>query len=320
VAPVRTVFLGSGAFALPALTRLAAHPDIELVGVVTAPPRPAGRDAAPARTPVHARASELGLGPVLTPERLRAPEGILAVQERDPDLLVLADYGRLVPEALLEPRHGALNLHPSLLPRHRGAAPIPAAILAGDRVTGVTLMRMDPGMDTGPIIAQRRWALDGDETAPELEALLADEAALLLGDMLGPWLAGDLTAVPQSTEGATVTRPLRRADGRLDPGRPAAELERQVRALAPWPGTFLETDQGRLIVRAAGVAPAPDPPHVRAGASAMPARPAAPGTLDEVGLVTAEGRLALREVQPAGGRPMSWTDYRRGRPATRVIP
>ena len=308
MAPVRTVFLGSGGFGIPALSRLAAHPRIGLTGVVTAPPRPAGRDATLTATPVHRHAAALGLGPIRTPERLRSPEGILEVEELEPELLVLADYGRLVPAELLEPRYGALNLHPSLLPRHRGAAPIPAAILAGDRVTGVTLMRMDAGMDTGPIIAQRRWALDGDETAPELESFLADEAALLLGDSLEAWLAGDLPAVPQPADGATVTRPLRRADGRLDPTRPAIELERRVRALAPWPGTYLETDRGRLIVHRAALAPA----------ASEGARPSPAGSIDDVGLVTTDGRLALLEVQPAGGRPMAWEDYRRGRRATRV--
>lgn len=310
--PTRTLFLGSGGFAVPALRRLVDHPIIELVGVVTAPARPSGRQATRTPTPVEAEAKRLGIGPVITPERLRSPEGILAIRERDADLLVLADYGRLVPGELLEPRYGALNLHPSLLPRHRGASPIPATILAGDPVTGVTLLRMDAGMDTGPIVAQRRWALDGDETAPELEALLADEAALLLADSLGPWLAGELPAVPQSKDGVTVTRPLRRSDGRLEPSRPAVELERQVRAYAPWPGTYLDTDRGRLIVRAAAVAVRPDPAR-------PPGERSRPGTLDEVGLVTSDGHLALVEVQPAGGRPMSWMEYRRGRPAMRVV-
>lgn len=304
---VRTVFLGSGGFGVPALRTLAEHPAVQLVGIVTAPPRPAGRRGTLTTTPVHAAAIASGLDPVLTPERLRAPEAIEAVLELDPQLLVLADYGRLVPPDLLGPPHGALNLHPSLLPRHRGAAPIPATILAGDAWTGVTLMRMDAGLDTGPIIAQRRWALDGDETTPGLEALLAGEAAGLLADSLGPWLAGALPAVPQPDAGATLTRPLRRDDGRLDPARPAVDLERQVRALLPWPGTYLETDQGRLIVRRA---------HARSGPGAGTDEV---GRLDDAGLRTGDGVLALDVVQPAGGRAMSWADYRRGRPATRVL-
>ena len=227
--------------------------------------------------------------PVVTPERLRSPDGVLAVQELGADLLVLADYGRIVPAELLEPRHGALNLHPSLLPRHRGATPIPATILAGDAVTGVTLMRMDAGLDTGPVIAQTRWALDGDETTPELEAALADEAAALLERSLVPWLAGDLPATPQPADGASLTRPLRRDDGRFDVRRPALELERQVRAYQPWPGSFVETEGGRLVIWAAG-------------AERDPAAPAA-GTFDATGLGVGVGeRLRLRRG-PAGGRP-----------------
>ena len=167
----------------------------------------------------------------------------------DPGLIVLADYGRLVPSAVLDlPRHGALNLHPSLLPRHRGASPIPAAILEGDAETGVTLMRMDEGLDTGPIVATRRVALGGDETAPELEGLLAELGAELLVATLPAWVAGRIDATPQAESGATLTRPLRRDDGRLDAASSAARLARQVRAYQPWPGSFLDDGPTRLIV------------------------------------------------------------------------
>ncbi len=196
------------------------------------------------------------MDPILTPERLRAPESIDAVLALEPDLLVLADYGQIVPGALLGLRHGALNLHPSLLPRHRGAIPIPAAILAGDLETGVTLMRMDAGLDTGPIVAQERRELSGAETAPQLEDALALLAADLLDRTVGPWIRGELEARPQPADGATLTTRLRREDGRLDPHLPAAELERRVRALQPWPGSFVDTDVGRVIVWAAQVEPA----------------------------------------------------------------
>ena len=299
--PVPTVFLGSGGFGEPSLRRLAAHPAVRVVGVVTAPPRPTGRTSAITPTPIHVVADALGIPSVLTPERLRDESAVLDVLGLGADLLVLADYGRIVPVALLEPRYGALNLHPSLLPRHRGATPVPATILAGDVLTGVTLMRMDAGLDTGPIIAQRRWALDGDETAPELEDDLAGEAADLLDASLGPWLAGDLAAVPQPADGASLTRPLRREDGRLDPMQRAVDLERQVRAYQPWPGSFVETPSGRLVVWAAR-------PEIDPGAPP-------PGTFDEHGLGVGAGeRLRLDEVQPAGGRRMTWTDFRRGRP------
>ncbi len=245
---VRTVFLGSGGFGRESLRRLARHPDVELAGVVTAPARPAGRGRDLTPTPIHEEAQALGIAAILTPERLRAAASVDAVLALGPGLIVLADYGQIVPAELLGTAHGALNLHPSLLPRHRGATPIPAAILAGDAETGVTLMRMDTGLDTGPIVAQERVALDGTETTPDLEAALAAVAAGLLDRELGPWIRGETTAMPQSETEATLTRPFRREDGRLDPSRPAVDLERAIRAYRPWPGSFVDTTLGRLTV------------------------------------------------------------------------
>jgi methionyl-tRNA formyltransferase len=244
---------------------------------------------------------------MLRPTRLRAPEAIADVANLRPDLLVLADYGQIVPAALIDlPPHGALNLHPSVLPRHRGASPIPTAILEGDAETGVSLMRMDAGLDTGPVIAQVRRPLDGKETAPALELDLAQMAADLLAGKLGPWLHGDLYAMPQTDEAATLTRLLRREDGRLDPSLPAARLERQVRAFQPWPGSFVDTDVGRLTVWRAS--------------AGVEETGSTPGTIvrlegDRLGLVAAGGILDLLEVQPAGGRRMSAADLLRGRPA-----
>jgi methionyl-tRNA formyltransferase len=301
--PVRTVFLGSGRFAQPILGRLAGHPTVDLVGVVTAPPRPVGRRQVETPTPVDITARELGLN-VLTPTRLRDPDALTSVLELGPNLFVLADYGQIVPRPLLDLRYGALNLHPSLLPRHRGAAPIPAAILAGDAETGVTLMRMDAGLDTGPIVAVERTMLAGDETAPALEARLAIAAAGILARSLDPWLAGVLAAVPQGEDGVTLTRPLRRPDGWLDPRLPAIQLERQVRALMPWPGSFAESDGDRLVVLTAAVAdnrPGDEPGRFVADQASL-------------ALATADGRLVLLEVQPAGGQPMTGEEYLRGRP------
>lgn len=300
----RTIFLGTGLFALPLLKRLAGAPEVELVAVVTAPARPAGRGQTVQASPVAARAAALGLL-VLAPHRLRAPESIAAIRALQPDLLVLADYGQIVPPELLDlPRHGALNLHPSLLPRHRGATPVAAAILAGDDTTGMTLMRMDAGLDSGPIVVQERVRIAAAETAPELEARLAEVAARLLADSLAAWLDGQLPATPQADGGMTMTRPLLRADGRLDPTRPAVELERQVRAYQPWPGTYAETDARRLLIwRAEAVGDDADLP---------------PGTVvadgDGLAIATARGRLRLLEVQPAGGRRMDSAALRRGRP------
>ena len=302
-ARVRTVYLGSGAFGAPALRRLAAHPRIELVSVVTAPPRPAGRHGTLTRTPIGVLADELGIAVVLVPERLRAPEAIAAVLALEPGLAVLADYGQIVPPALLDLPHGALNLHPSALPRWRGASPIPATILAGDRATAVTLMRMDAGLDTGPVVAQAVEQLRGDETAPALEAVLAEVAADLLDRSLGPWLRGDLPPAPQAADGATLTRPLRRADGLLDPARSAAELERQVRAYQPWPGTFIDVEGTRLVVNAAALAPA-EPGDTQGRLVLAGDRPA---------LCTAGDRLILERVTAPGKRTMSGAAWLRGR-------
>ncbi len=296
---VRTVFIGSGGFGVDSLRRLASHDQVELVGVVTAPPRPAGRSRRLATTSLHGAAVELGIRSILAPERLRAADSIAEVLALDPDLVVLADYGQIVPGELLGVRHGALNLHPSLLPRHRGATPISAAILAGDPETGVTLMQMDHGLDTGPIVAQARVALEGTETAPDLERSLAAVAADLLGENVGPWVRRELGARPQDASRATLTRPLNREDGRLDPTRTTVELERQVRAYQPWPGSFVDTAVGRLVVWSAEVD--------RSGPGA--------GRIDAMGLATSDGRLVLREVQPAGGKRMPWADFVRGRPS-----
>jgi methionyl-tRNA formyltransferase len=295
----RTVFIGSGGFGRLSLTRLAEHPDIELVGVVTASPRPAGRRQEPNPTPIDRAARAIGIEPILTPERLRTPESIANVLALEPSLAVLVDYGQIVPKPILDLSNGALNLHPSLLPRHRGATPIPAAIVAGDDQTGVTLIRMDDGIDTGPILGVRTAPLDGSDTAADLEPRLQVIAADLLGASIGPWLGGELEARPQDETRATMTRPLHKEDGRLRATVPARDLERQVRAYVVWPGSFVESPSGRLIVHAATV---------------EPGAPGPVGSIDRVGLNTIDGRLGFRTVQPAGGRAMSWEAYLRGGP------
>jgi methionyl-tRNA formyltransferase len=334
---VRTVFLGSGPFAIPILEAVARHPRLELVAVVTAPPRPAGRGhelrPSPVAGWVEGRRGAQGRLPftLLEPPRLGAPEAVATLRSLEPELIVLADYGQIVPAELLEvPRHGALNLHPSLLPRHRGASPIPATILAGDRETGVSLIRMDAGVDTGPIVALSRQRLRGDETAPELEGLLARKAAQLLGRSLKGWLEGRLAERPQPSEGATVTRPFNREDGRIDPQRSAEELARQVRAFQPWPGSFIETGFDRLIVLAAESAALPEEiAFLAPGAAAtdQPPVPTPPGTFvpdgEGIALVASDGLLRLLEVQPSGGRRMTGAELRRGRPGlvgSRALP
>jgi len=306
-APVRTVFLGSGRFGVESLRRLHAlegHGVIDLVGVVTVPARPAGRTQKLTTTLVADAAVELGITPILTPHRLRSADGVAAVQALRPGLIVLVDYGQIVPGALLELPFGALNLHPSLLPRHRGASPIPAAIIAGDERTGVTLMQMDQGLDTGPIVDRIAVELTGTETAPALEETLEQLGADLLERSIGPWIRGELTATPQPQDGATLTRPLRREDGRLDPARSTRELERQVRAYKPWPGSHVETPLGRLIVHEAEVGPSL--PGDRQGIIVEDG--------NGLALTTTDGRLRLTRVQLSGGRQMDAASLRRGAP------
>jgi methionyl-tRNA formyltransferase len=300
--PVRTVFFGSGPFAVPILDAVAADPRLELVGVVTAPDRPAGRGKTLLPTPVALRARTMW-APLLQPMRLREPEAISRIAELRPALGVLADYGQIVPAGVLQlPELGILNIHPSLLPRHRGASPIQATIAAGDPESGVTIMQMDTGLDTGPIVARQAWATTGLESAPDLERHAAREGAALLGRTLDGWLTGEIRPEPQPETGATLTRRLRRADAALDPARSAAELERRVRAHVPWPGSNLATPAGGLTVHRASVARS-DPGDE-------------PGTLvrhgDGLALATLDGRLVLDEVQLSGRRRLSGAEFLRG--------
>ena len=231
-----------------------------------------------------------------------------AVAALAPAFGVLADYGQIVPPAVLNlPELGILNVHPSVLPRHRGAAPIPATIAEGDREAGVTLMRMDEGLDTGPIVAVDRWPLTGAETAETLEAEAARRGASLLLRSLDDWLAGELPAVAQDGARATLTRPLRREDGRLDPRRPASDLDRAVRAHRPWPGSFVDTALGRLIVHEAEAIPGPADEE-----SGEPGQLVADG--DGLALTTANGRLRLLTAQLAGRRATDAASLRRGTP------
>ena len=279
---------------MPIVQALADHPAVDLLAVVTAPRRVGsrGKEVDP---PVALWAAENEV-PTFRPTRLRTESAVEHIRSHQPDLLVLADYGQIVPVELLAiPPHGALNLHPSLLPRWRGASPVPAVILAGDERTGVTLMHMDAGLDSGPIVAQRAVDLDGSELAPELEGRLSAVAADLLNDSLDDWLDGRIQPRAQPPEGVTLTRTLRREDGRIVPTKSAAQLERQVRAYQPWPGSWLDLGGDRLVVWRANAT------------NAMPSH--------GLGLRTPDGVLELVEVQPAGGRRMSAAEYVRGHPA-----
>ncbi|CAA9238874.1 MAG: Methionyl-tRNA formyltransferase [uncultured Chloroflexia bacterium] len=297
---MRVVFLGTPAFVVQPLRRLveAGH---EIVAVVTQPDRPAGRARAPQPPPVKQAALDLGL-PVVQPETLRDPAAVEQLRALRPEVGVVAAYGEILRRNVLEiPTLGYLNIHPSLLPLYRGPSPVAAAILAGDAVTGVTVMLLERAMDAGPILAQASLPLDQEaRTGPLTGQLFAMGANLLVG-ALPLYAAGELVPEPQDHARATITHMLVKDDGRLDWSEPAAKLERAVRAYDPWPGawtTFL--DQPLKIIRAT----------VEAGAVE-----AAPGTiLDTPSLLvaTGDGLLRLDEVQPAGKRPMAGSDWRRG--------
>ncbi len=297
----RIVFLGTPEFAVPSLLALlAAH---QVVGVVTQPDRPAGRGQGVVASPVKEAALARGL-PLFQPETLRSPEAVAHLAAWQPEVMVVAAFGQILrPDVLALPPYGCLNVHASLLPRWRGAAPIPAAILAGDTATGVTLMCLDEGLDTGPILAQAECPIAPDDTTATLTARLADLGAQLLVETLPGWLAGEVRPRPQDSSLATWCRPLRKEDGLLDWSRPALELDRRVRACAPWPGAYTTWQGQRLKVLRTR-------PHP-AWAGAEPA-----GTVvalpDGAGVVTGQGLLELLEVQLAGKKPLAGGLFVRG--------
>ncbi|GIX07579.1 MAG: methionyl-tRNA formyltransferase [Candidatus Poribacteria bacterium] len=243
--PLRTVFMGTSAFALPTLRRVAEG--TELVGVVTQPDRPAGRGRKPTPPPVKVEAERLGL-PVYQPERVRAKAFLRTLQELSPEVIVIAAYGQLLPRALLElPPYGCLNVHPSLLPRYRGAAPIQWALWNGDEETGVTIMQVDEGEDSGPILLQRRVKIGPDETAAKLHDRLAELGAEMMLEVLRRLKSDPLPPVPQNDAEATRAPRLTREMGLVDWRLPARALYNRFRACVPWPGTYTFTPDGKRL-------------------------------------------------------------------------
>ena len=305
----RIVFMGTPGFAVPTL--MALHTRHNVVGVVTQPDRPAGRGRQLLEPAVKRAALQARL-PVIQPRRLREPDAMRQLADWAPELIVVAAFGQILkPEVLDLPAHGCLNVHASLLPRHRGAAPVAAAILAGDGETGVTIMRMDPGLDTGPIVAARGLAIQPDDTTETLATRLAPLGAELLLDVLPGYLAGQLPLQPQDDSQATYAPQLKKEDGRLDFSRPAQELERRVRAFTPWPGTYAllpeDAAQASGPTRMLKVMRA----QAQVGASStepgmVQATPGGPA------VACGEGQLLLLEVQPPGRRPMPAADFARG--------
>ena len=276
---IRVVFYGTSAFAVPALEALSRDARFELIGVVTQPDRPAGRKGELTKPPIKISAETLNL-PVLQFESVKDDASFTALQKLGGDVAVVASFGQIIPQRLLDVYpHGAVNVHGSILPEYRGASPVAAAIRDGKTETGVTIMLMDAKMDHGPILSIAKEPILADDTTETLLSRLAMLGATVLPDVLAKFVAGEVTPIEQDHAKATSVKLLTREDGRLDLHRPAVELERLVRAMTPWPGTFFEQNGKRIKVLKAKV----------------------------------EGDAFLPiEVQPEGKKPMSYEDYQRG--------
>lgn len=309
--PLRVVFMGTPTLARVILARLASQAATpwQVVGVVAQPDKPSGRNLLVQPPPVKEEALARRL-PVVQPEKARDPAFIEAFRAWQPDVAIVAAYGQILPQALLDvPPLGCLNVHTSLLPRWRGAAPIQWALAQGDPETGVCLMRMDAGLDTGPVLATARTAIRPDDTGGTLHDRLADMGAALVSESLPRWAAGELSPVPQPAEGITYARKITKEDGRVDWMLPALVIDQRTRAFTPWPGTFSKVqgaDESSRILKIHRLARV-------AGASGSPGRVV---SIDRDGIVVACGHDAVRllEVQPEGGRRMTAAAYAAGHP------
>ncbi|MFN8383609.1 MAG: methionyl-tRNA formyltransferase [Anaerolineales bacterium] len=296
---IKIVFMGSPDFSLSALRLLNEH--YQVVGVVTQPDRASGRGRELKAPPVKSLALELNI-PIIQPEKLREPEAMQRLQEWNPELIVVAAFGQLLKKNVLDlPKYGCINIHASLLPRWRGAAPINAAILAGDEDTGVTIMKMDVGLDTGPMLAMKKIRIRRDDTAGSVFQTLSTLGANLLIETLPGYLAGNITPTPQPDEGMTYAPMLKKQDGLLDFTHPADELERRVRAMNPWPGAWFEWNGNVLKVARASVSEAKG---LGIGSRfIVDGRPA---------IMSADGALVLDEIQPAGKKMMPGKSFLSG--------
>jgi methionyl-tRNA formyltransferase len=300
IGSMRSIFMGSPEFALPTLEALAGL--TEVAGVVTQPDRPAGRGRTPAPPPVKVLARKLGLT-VLQPETLRSPGVMDQLRDWRPEIIVVAAFGKILRMDVLSlPSLGCLNLHASLLPRHRGAAPIPAAILAGDAEAGISLMKMDAGLDTGPVLAQKRIPVRPEDTAESLTRNLAILAAEILRECFPVYIRGELVGEPQDDSRATYAPQLKKEEGRLDFRLGSEFLHRKVRAFHPWPGTY--TFWKGQPLKILEIQPAPFagdlPPGTTMEFSRFPA------------VRTADGIVVLRRVQPAGKKAIPGDEFLRG--------
>jgi len=300
---MRVVFMGTPLFAMPSLAAL-VEASYEVCAVYTQPDRPAGRGRGLVQPPVKEAALGYGLL-IRQPSSLKPPQEMEALAGLKPDVIVVAAYGQLLPQQVLDiPRFGCLNVHPSLLPRHRGASPVAGAILAGDEVTGVTIMLLDAGLDTGPLLSQRQVPVLPQDTTGSLTDKLAGEGAqLLVMETLPRWPSGELTPQPQDEEQATYTPQIDKESGRVDWHLPAEDLWRRVRAYQPWPGCYT-TWKGRTVRLLEAV------PLDGEGQPGMVVRTNAADA--PVGVNAGHGVLGLVRVQLEGKRAVSAEDFVRG--------
>jgi methionyl-tRNA formyltransferase len=298
---MRIAFFGTPDFAVPTLIEIVGQGH-EVAAVYTQPPRAAGRGMAERKSPVHEVAERFPL-PVFTPTRLKLPGEAERFAELAVDIGVIAAYGQILPKAFLDaPPSGCLNLHGSLLPRWRGAAPVARAIMAGDRETGVMVMRMEEGLDTGPVAMSERIVIQPDATAGEVAATLAGLGADLMVRALAALSRGDLGFTPQVEEGVTYAKKLDNAETRIDWSRPAADVHNHIRGLSPFPGAWCEGDFGK------------GPERVKVLRSTLAEGAGAPGAVldDRLAIACGSGAVRLTQVQRAGKSAVSAAEFLHG--------
>jgi len=300
--------MGTPEFGVPCLEHLILN-QYQVVAVYTQPDKPAGRGRAPVSSPVKGAALRWKL-PVLQPASLKSEEAVVQLAEFHPDVIIVAAYGQILPQSVLDiPKYGCINVHPSLLPRFRGASPVAAAILAGDDFTGVSIMLMEPGLDTGPILARAQIPVSARDTTGSLTDKLSQVGARLLQEVLLRWLRGELTPQPQNEDKATYSSPITKGEGEVNWHLPAKDIWRRVRAFQPWPGCYTRWRGKRLEI----IEAVPLPQTGTFGVGQVVALPPDLGMPEAAfGVCTGAGILAVLRVQLEGKRAMSAAEFLRG--------